>query len=73
LGVKDNEIYWVDEFSNPDENIDYLFFWNIEDWSASWIITLVELSLLNPSYWHTDNGSKLILALKSRSARLIFV
>jgi len=30
LGVKNNEIYWVDEFPNLDEDISYFYFWNFD-------------------------------------------
>jgi len=40
---------------------------------ANWMVTKVGLNSPNPSCYYIEKGSKLILALKSRSARLILV
>jgi len=48
-------------------------FGTFTDRLANWMFTRVGRNSPNPSCWYTERGSKLILALRSRNARLISV
>ena len=69
--LKNYEINGVDKLPNPDKDIINFPLRTFTERSASWIVTRVRLRSPNPSRWQIDKGSKLILAPKSRSARLI--
>ena len=73
LYLKNNKIDRVDKLPEPDKDISNFSLGTFTDRSANWMVTRVRLSSPNPSCWYTEKGSKLILASKSRSARLIFV